>query len=141
MYIHSSAAYRDIHKENLVILLFLFYLKYRCTCIFFYNICLRVRAFLHQIFQICHVYWNFILSYTCWITVNFGTLNDGSLLIHMFASNNCFSDRNVFQNGIHALSKIDAFLTKSWRFHLVRIIWLWSNFASLWHKHLLWNYK
>ena len=58
------------------------------------------------------------------------------------ASNICFSYRNMFQNGVHALSKIvDAFLSKSSKFYLVRIIRKCSNFASLWHKHLLRNYK
>ena len=82
------------------------------------------------------------LGYICRITVNFGTLKDGSLSINIFASSNCFSDRNIFQNGVDALSKIDdAFVTKSWTFHLVRIIRLCSNFASLLYKPLLWNYK
>ena len=73
---------------------------------------------------------------------NFLTQKDGSLLINTFASNNSFSDRNIFQKGVDTLSKIDyAFLTKSWRFQPVRIIRLCSNFASLWYKHLLWNYK
>ena len=59
-----------------------------------------------------------------------------------FASNNRFNDRNIFQNGVDALSKVDdAFLTISWRFHFVCIIRLCSNFASSCHKHLLWNYK
>ena len=67
---------------------------------------------------------------------------DGSLLINTLASNICFSYRNMFQNGVDALSKIvDAFLSKSSKFHLVRIIWKCSNFGSLWHKHLLRNYK
>ena len=97
----------------------------------------------YQTFQVYHVYCNFILGYICPITVNFGTLKDGSLLINIFAaSNNCFSDRNIFQNGVKALSKIDdAFLTKRWKFYLVRIIRFCSNFASLWHRHLLWNYN
>ena len=35
-------------------------------------------------------------------------------MIKSFASNNCFSDRNIFNNGVDALSKIDdAFLAKS----------------------------
>ena len=98
---------------------------------------LRVRAFSHQTFQVYHVCYNLILGYICRITVYFGTLKDGSLLINIFASNNCFSDRNIFQN----VKKDDAFLTKSWTFLLVRIIRLCSNFARLWHKHLSWNYK
>ena len=45
-------------------------------------------------------------GYTCWTTVMFGTLEDGSLEINPLASNNCFSYRNVFQNGFNALSKM-----------------------------------
>ena len=48
----------------------------------------------------------------------------------------------MFQNGVDPLSKIvDAFLSKSSKFYLVRIIRKCSNFASLLHKHLLRNYK
>ena len=65
-------------------------------------------------FQVCHVYFNFILGYICQITLDFGTLKDENLLIDNFALNNSFSDRNIFKNGVDALSKIDdAFLTKS----------------------------
>ena len=78
----------------------------------------------------------------CRITVIFGTLKDESLLINTLASNLCFSYRNMFQNGVDALSKIvDAVLSKSSTFDLVRIIRKRSNFASLWHKHLLRNCK
>ena len=91
---------------------------------------LRVRTFLHQTFQVYHVYCNFILGYICRIAVNVGTMKDRSLLINIFASNIWFSDRNIFQNGADALLKIDdAFLTKSLTFHLVLIIRLCSNFA------------
>ena len=103
---------------------------------------LGYELFFHQTLQVYHVYCNFILGYICRITVNFGTLVDVSVLINNFASNNCFSYRNIFQNGVDASSKIDnAFLAKSWTFHLVRIVRLCSNLDSLWHKHLLWNYK
>ena len=103
---------------------------------------LRVRAFFHKTVRVCHVYCNFKIGFTCRITVIFGTLKDGSLLINTLASNICFSYRNIFQNGVDALSKIvDVFLSKSSKFHLVRIIWKCPNFASLWHKHLLRNYK
>ena len=103
---------------------------------------LRVRAFFHKTVRVCHLYCNFKVGFTCRITVNFGTLKDGSLLISTLASNICFSYRNKFQNGVDALSKIvDAFLSKSSKFHLVQIIRYCSNFASLWHKHLLRNYK
>ena len=106
------------------------------------NSSLRVRAVFHKTVRVCHVYCNFKLGFTCLITVIFGTLKDGSLLINTLASNICFSYRNMFQNGVDALSKIvDTFLSKSSKFYLVRIIRKCSNFASLWHKHLLRNYK
>ena len=85
---------------------------------------LRVRAFFHKTVRVCHVYCNFKSGCTCRNTVIFGTLKDGSLLINTLASNICFSYRNMFQNGVDALSKIvDAFLSKSSKFYLVRIIW------------------
>ena len=83
---------------------------------FFRCIYLRVRAltFFHKTVRVCYVYSNFKISFTCRITVIFGTLKDGSLLINTLASNICFSYRNMFQNGVDALSKIgDAFLSKS----------------------------
>ena len=84
---------------------------------------LRVRAFFHKSVRVCHVYCNFKIGCTCRITVIFGTLKDGSLFINTLASNICFSYRNMFQNGVNALSKIvDAFLSKSSKFYLVWII-------------------
>ena len=84
---------------------------------------LRERAVFHKTVRVCHVYCNFKIGFTCRITVIFGTLKDGSLLINTLASNICFSCRNMFQNGVDALSKIvDAFLSKSSKFYLVRII-------------------
>ena len=79
-----------------------------------YTNILRVQTFLHHTFQVYHFCLNFIPGCICRITVNFGTLKDRILLIDIFASNNCSSDRNIFQNGVDALSNIDdAFLTKS----------------------------
>ena len=90
---------------------------------FVYKSSLRVRAFFHKTVRVCHVYCNFKIGFTCRITIIFGTLKDGSLLINTLASNVCFSYRNIFQNGVDALPKIvDAFLSKSSNFHLVRII-------------------
>ena len=84
---------------------------------------LRVRAFFHKTVWVCHVYCNFKIGFTCRITVIFGTLKDGSLLVNSLSSNTCFIYRNMFQNGVDALSKIvDAFLSKSSKFCLVRII-------------------
>ena len=59
-----------------------------------------------------------ILSYICWIAVNFATLKDRSLLINIFASNNCLSDRNIFRKGVDALSKIDNAFAKTKHFTL-----------------------
>ena len=84
---------------------------------------LRIRAFFHKTVRVCHVYCNFKIGFTGRIIVIFGTLKDGSLLINTLASNICFSYRNICQNGVDALPKIvDAFLSKSSNFHLVRII-------------------
>ena len=53
-------------------------------------------------------------------TLIFGALNDENLLINIFASNNCFNYRNIFQNGVDVLLKLDdAFLTKSCKFYIV----------------------
>ena len=103
---------------------------------------LRVREVFHKTVRVCHVYCNFKLGFTCRITVIFGTLKDESLLINTLASNICFTYRNKFQNGVDALPKIvNAFLSKSSKFYLVWIIQKCSHFASLWHRHLLRNYK
>ena len=81
------------------------------------DVSLRVRAFFHKTVRVCHVYCNFKIGFTCWITVIFGTLKDGSLLINTLASNICFSYRNMFENGVDALSKIvDAFWQKAQNF-------------------------
>ena len=84
---------------------------------------LRGRAFFHKTVRVCHVNCNFKIGFKCWITVIFGSLKDGSLLINTLASNIWFSHRNMFQNGVDTLSNIvDAFLSKSSKFHLVQII-------------------
>ena len=95
----------------------------RATMMRYCSMSLRVRAFFHKTVRVCHVYCNFNIGFTCRITVTFGTLKDRNLLINTLASNICFSYGNMFQNGVDALSKIvDAVLSKSWKFHLVRII-------------------
>ena len=63
---------------------------------------LRVRTFL-GLPCLLQLYTRLHLSDYC----KFRTLKDRSLLINIFASNNCFSDRNIIQNGVDALSKID----------------------------------
>ena len=50
----------------------------------------------------------------------FVTLKDDSLYINSLASNNCFSHRNVFQNGVNTFLKIVNHL-KSSKFCIVRV--------------------
>ena len=102
---------------------------------------LRVQTFLRKTFQVYHVYWKFTLGYICRITVKFGTLKDGSLLNDIFHQTIVLATETLLKWCRWFVKIHDAFLTKSWTFHLVQIIQLWSNFVSLWHKHLLWNYK
>ena len=57
--------------------------------------------------------------------------------IKVLVSNNCFSHRNVFQNGINILSKmVNHFLSKSLKFCLAWTIRFCSNFTSMWSKYL-----
>ena len=45
-------------------------------------------------------------AYTCRTTIILETLEDGSFQIDSLVLNICFSYRNVFQNGVNALSKM-----------------------------------
>ena len=55
-----------------------------------------------------------ILGYMCRITVIFETLKDGTPLINICASYNCFCYRDIFHNGGDSLSKTeDTVLTES----------------------------
>ena len=67
-------------------------------------------------------------------------MKDGSLLIHSLISFNCFSFRNLYQNGTNALSKMvikkQVFLPKSTKFCIVPTIQFCSNFTSMWSKYL-----
>ena len=74
--------------------------KYELRTFLFLFFFLRVRAVFHKTVRVCHVYCNFKIGFTCRITIIFGTLKDGSLLINTLASNICFSYRNMFQNGV-----------------------------------------
>ena len=87
------------------------------------NLRVHVRAFSHKTFWVYHVYSNFILGYMCRITVIFGTVKDGSLLIFLHQTIVTISYRNIFQNDVDVLSKIDdAVSIKRCRFYLIRII-------------------
>ena len=99
---------------------------------------LLLRVFLKTV-GVCHVYCNFKFGNMCQVTIVFGTLKGGSLLINILASNNCFSFRNIFQNALDALPKIpDTFVSKSSKYLSCSG---YQKFASLWHEHLLRNYK
>ena len=55
----------------------------------------------------------FNLATSCRTTEIFETLKDGSLEINSLALNNCFRDRNFFQNSVNTLSKlVHHFLTR-----------------------------
>ena len=77
------------------------------------------KHFFHKVVGVCHIYCNFKLSHMCPITIIFGILKDENL-----ASNNCFSYRNIFQNGTDTKWKIVVgFVKKRSKFYLVQIIW------------------
>ena len=85
------------------------------------------------------MFWcNFSPRYTCWTTVIFLTLKDGSPQVNSLAFNNCFSYRNCFQNGVNALWKKKwvlinpFFFQKISKFCLFWIIGFCSNFTSMW---------
>ena len=59
---------------------------------------LRVESLFVRTDPNCHVWCKLKRSYTCWITVNFGTPKDDSLKIIILASNNCLSHRNLIQH-------------------------------------------
>ena len=68
--------------------------------------CVKATIWVFNTYQVCHVWCNFYPGYACRTTVIFGTLKD-SLEINSLALNNCFNYyRNVFQNGVNALSKM-----------------------------------
>ena len=87
-------------------------------------------------YEIFHVYCIFYSGFMCQTTVIFGTTKDGSLVLNTLASWNCFTCRNLFQNGANDMSEWltfeTAFCKKSSKFCIVWIIRFWSNFASLW---------
>ena len=56
----------------------------------------------HEIF---HVYCIFYSGFMCQTTIIFGIAKDGSLVLNTFASLNCFTCRNLFQNGANDMSE------------------------------------
>ena len=87
-------------------------------------------------YEIFHVYGIFYSGFMSQTTVIFGITKDGSLVLNTLASWNCFTCRNLFQNGANDMSECltfeTAFCKKSSKFGIVRITRFWSNFASLW---------
>ena len=81
----------------------------------------------------------------CWTTVILGTLKDDSLEINSLALNNCFSYRNVFQNGVYALSKKALknpfFLSKSSKFRVIWTTRFCFIFTSMYYKHFIRNVR
>ena len=56
-------------------------------------------------YEIFHVYCIFYSGFMCQTTVIFVITKDGSLLLNTLASWNCFSCRNLFQNGANDMSE------------------------------------
>ena len=55
--------------------------------------------------EIFHVYFIFHCGFMCQTTVLFGITKDGSLVLNPLASWNCFTFRNLFQNGANDVSE------------------------------------
>ena len=56
-------------------------------------------------YKIFHVYCILYSCFMCQTTVIFGIAKDGSLLLNTLASWNCFTCRNLFQNGANDMSE------------------------------------
>ena len=85
-----------------VVVFFFFVFLFVCFCFFFVVVCFGFTMLTATL------YWVTCVGFP-WF---FGTMKDASLLINIFASNHCFSYRNIFQNDVDALSKLDAFYKK-----------------------------
>ena len=68
-----------------------------------------------KIYEIFHVYCIFYSSFMCQTTVIFGITKDGSLESNILASWNCFTCRNLFQNGANDMSECLTFETAFWK--------------------------
>ena len=62
-------------------------------------------------YEIFHVYSIFYSGFMCQTTVIFGITKDGSLVLNTLASWNCFTCRNLFQNGTNDMSECLTFET------------------------------
>ena len=56
-------------------------------------------------YEIFYVYCIFYSGFMCQTTVIFGITKNGSLVLNTLASWNCFTCRNLFQNGVHDMSE------------------------------------
>ena len=62
-------------------------------------------------YEIFYVYCIFYSGFMCQTTVIFGITKDGSLVLNTLASWNCFTCRNLFQNGANDMSECLTFET------------------------------
>ena len=62
-------------------------------------------------YEIFHVYCIFYSGFMCQTTVIFGITKDGSLVLNILASWNCFTCRNRFENGANDMSECLTFET------------------------------
>ena len=64
-----------------------------------------VRTGRQKTYEIFHVYCIFYYGFMCQTTVIFGITKDGSLVLNILESWNCFTCRNRFQNGANDMSE------------------------------------
>ena len=80
---------------------------------FGFNILLQLKGTngRQKTYEIFHVYCIFYSGFMCQTTVIFGITKDGSLESNNLASWNCFTCRNLFQNGANDMSECLTFET------------------------------
>ena len=95
----------------------LFLIKIDVFCLFIYLLFLiKIDVFKgtngrQKTYEIFHVYCVFYSGFMCQTTVIFEITKDGNLVLNTLASWNCFTCRNLFQNGANDMSECLTFET------------------------------
>ena len=85
----------------------LFFFFFWCWCIA--NSCIKGTNGRQKTYEIFHVHCIFYSGFMCQTTVIFGITKDGSLILNTLTSWNCFTCRNLFQNGANDMSECLTF--------------------------------
>ena len=72
---------------------------------YIFKACVKGTNGRQKTYEIFHVYCVFYSGFMCQTTVIFGITKDGSLVLTTLASWNCFTCRNIFQNGANDMSE------------------------------------